>query len=67
MGLCEHSFRLGFSNRIFKREPLARDVCIRHWRTRATKLVQQRLPRAIVNPAPRLAGVAVETLESARQ
>ena len=67
MGLRDDSFRLGFSNRILERQPLTRDVGIRHRRARAAKLIQQCLPRAIVNRPSRLAGVAVETLKRTRE
>lgn len=67
MRLRDNGFRFGFPDRILERKPLACDVGIRHRRARATKLVQQCLPRAIVNRPSRLAGVAVEALERTRQ
>jgi hypothetical protein len=67
MRLGENGFGFGFPDRVFERQPLACDIRVRHRRRGASKLIQKRLPRAIVNSPPCLAGIAVETLKRARQ
>ncbi len=67
MRFGKNGFRFGFPDRVLEREPLARDIRVRNRRRGASKLIQERLPRAIVNSPPCLAGIAVETLKRARQ
>jgi hypothetical protein len=50
-------FRFYFPNRFLKRETLPRDFGIGQWRIHRPQLIQQRLPRAVIDSPPCLARI----------
>lgn len=67
MRVSLHGFRFGLADRIFERQPLAGNIAVGKRRIGASKLVQQGLARAVINPPSGLAGIAAEAFEGTRQ
>jgi hypothetical protein len=67
MRLGKHGFGFGFPDCILERQPLARDVGVRHRRIGASELIQEGLPGAVVDRSPRFARIALKALKRPRQ
>lgn len=58
---------LGFSDRVFQSETLARDIGVSQRRIGCSQLIEQRLPGAIINRPSSLPGIRVERTNGALQ